>query len=374
MVQCWNMVVACLALSFSISLFSGFAAASDNRQLLDSINLPPGFRISVFAKLIKPRSMTLHKASGVVFVGSRGSALHSLRDSNKDGTADDVIAISRYLNVPNGVAVLGNRLYVAEIDQISWTAIPVTDEKPAFVPIKTDLPPKRHHGWRYLKAGPNSNLYVTIGAPYNIGMPQGMEGSILVLDGDGHNVRTVASGVRNSVGLDFHPATGEMFFTDNGADNMGDDIPPDELNHVRKVGQHYGYPWFGGKDIKLSGYEDKIPPGPVVAPVVNFQAHTASLGITFYKGSQFPAEYKHDAFVAQHGSWNRSSPVGYRIMRIRFDARGNAVGKEVFADGWLQDGKAIGRPVDITELGDGSLLVSDDFANVIYRISYGNQN
>ena len=371
MVQRWNMIVVCLVFSFGVFLFSGVASASDKQQLLDRINLPPGFRISVFAKLIKPRSLALHKASGTVFVGSRGSALHALRDTTKDGTADQVIAISRYLNVPNGVAVLGDRLYVAEIDQISWTALPVTDNKPSFVQIKTDLPPKRHHGWRYLKTGLGNNLYVTIGAPYNIGMPQGMEGSILVLDGDGRNVRTVASGVRNSVGLDFHPTTGDMFFTDNGADNMGDDIPPDELNHVTKIGQHFGYPWFGGKDTKLSGYEDKTPPGPVVAPVINFQAHTASLGITFYKGSQFPPDYKNDAFVAQHGSWNRTSPVGYRIVRIRFDANGNAVSKEVFADGWLNGGEVIGRPVDIAELVDGSLLVSDDYANVVYRISYG---
>ncbi len=188
---------------------------------------------------------------------------------------------------------------------------------------------------------------------------------------DGSDWEVVADGVRNSVGFDWHPTTGELWFTDNGADGMGDDTPPDELNRVKSAGQHFGFPHFGGKATKLAGYEDKEPAGEVVPAEIEFQAHSANLGIEFYDGAMFPAEYKNDAFVAQHGSWNRTEPVGYRIMRIRFDDEGNAVGKEVFADGWLSDGAAVGRPVDIEELADGSLLVSDDFANVVYRISYG---
>jgi glucose/arabinose dehydrogenase len=359
-----------LILGSGLAFSASPVGATDFSDLLKKINLPPGFSISVYAKLLKPRSLALHRKSGVVFVGSRSNDVHSLQDSNKDGTADKIVAVGKYLNVPNGVAVLGDRLYVAEIDQISWAPLPVTGNKLNLTQIKSGLPNKRHHGWRYMKAGPDGKLYVTIGAPYNIGMPHGMEGTIIRLDTDGQNTETVASGIRNSVGLDFHPKTGEMFFTDNGADNMGDDIPPDELNHLATTPSHFGYPWFGGTDIKLSGYENKIPPGPVVAPVINFQAHTASLGMHFYKGSMFPADYKHDAFVAQHGSWNRSTPVGYRIMRIRFDAKGKAVAKEVFADGWLNNGDVTGRPVDITELADGSLLVSDDFGNAVYRISY----
>ena len=192
------------------------------------------------------------------------------------------------------------------------------------------------------------------------------------MDEDGTNWQVVADGVRNSVGFDWHPITGELWFTDNGADRMGDDTPPDELNRVTKAGQHFGFPYLGGKTTKLAGYKNRTPPMKVTPAEIEFQAHTANLGIEFYTGDMFPTEYKNDAFIAQHGSWNRSTPVGYRIMRVRFDAAGNAIGKEVFADGWLVDGEPIGRPVDLEELPDGSLLVSDNHANVIYRISYEN--
>jgi glucose/arabinose dehydrogenase len=189
---------------------------------------------------------------------------------------------------------------------------------------------------------------------------------------DGSGVEVVADGVRNSVGFDWHPVTGEFWFTDNGADGMGDDIPPDELNRVTRAGQHFGFPYVGGDGIPLPGFEDQEPPADAVAPEVEFLAHTASLGIEFYEGEMFPAEYQGDAFVAQHGSWNRSERVGYRIMRVTFDDEGNPTGKEVFADGWLDgQGGRHGRPVDIEELPDGSLLVSDDFAGLVYRISHG---
>ena len=254
---------------------------------------------------------------------------------------------------------------------------PIADEpsktiplSPFLQPIKSDLPPKGHHGWRYIKFGPDKKLYVSIGSPCNICIPDGIEGTILRMDSDGKNVETVAKGIRNSVGFDWHPQTGELFFTDNGADGMGDDTPPDELNRVSKMGQHFGFPYLGGKSEKLTGYENQKAPEDVVPPVVEFQAHTANLGLHFYRGTMFPKEYRHDAFVAQHGSWNRTIPVGYRIMRIRFDQQGNLIGKEVFADGWMKGDSISGRPVDITELDDGSLLVSDDFANVVYRISY----
>ncbi len=177
--------------------------------------------------------------------------------------------------------------------------------------------------------------------------------------------------MRNSVGFDWNPVTGELWFTDNGADRMGDDIPPDELNRVRHQGQHFGFPYRGGKGIPLTGYENVAPPIETTPAEVAFQAHTSNLGIDFYQGDMFPPSYKNDAFVAQHGSWNRSEPVGYRLMRIRFDEAGNAIGKEVFADGWLaSDGTVYGRPVDMEELPDGSLLVSDDHAGLIYRITY----
>ncbi|HER26246.1 MAG TPA: sorbosone dehydrogenase family protein [Rhodospirillales bacterium] len=374
-------VIVAAGVAGGLLLSASTAMAQEFSNILDKINLPPGFKISIFAKVPKARSLVVGKPLNTVFVGSRHGTLYSLRDTNRDGVADEVKLRSEGLNVPNGVAFQDGILYVAEMDKISFSPIPAefdTALPVPLIPIKTDLPNKFLHGWRYMKFGPDRKLYVAIGTPYNIGMPEGLEGTIIRMDPDGKNVETVARGIRNSVGFDFHPKTGDLFFTDNGADGMGDDVPPDELNHVTEMGQHFGYPYMGGKSARLPADQnenDKVKigkaPAGIVGPVIEFQAHSANLGMHFYRGSQFPAEYKNDAFVAQHGSWDRTSPVGYRIMRVRFNDKGEAIGKEVFADGWLNGDTANGRPVDIAELGDGSLLVSDDFANVVYRISYG---
>lgn len=351
------------------------AIAGDYSGVLSKVKLPAGFKISVFAEMPKPRQIEVGKPNGVVFVGSRHGHIYSLVDSNRDGVADEVKERVNGLNVPNGVAMQDSILYVGLQDKITnWpvpaefdTALPLQP----LVPISEGLKNEFLHGWRYIGFGPDRKLYVSLGAPCNICDLEANTGKIVRMNPDGSGWEVVADGVRNSVGFDWHPKTGELWFTDNGADGMGDDTPPDELNRVKTAGQHFGFPHFGGKSTKLAGYEDKEPAGEVTPAEIEFQAHSANLGIEFYDGGMFPAEYKNDAFVAQHGSWNRTEPVGYRIMRIRFDEDGNAVGKEVFADGWLSDGAAVGRPVDIEELADGSLLVSDDFANVVYRISYG---
>lgn len=358
----------------TILLLATPVGATDFSGVLSKIKLPAGFKISVFAEMPKPRSITICKPLNTIFVGSRHGWVYSLRDTNQDGVADEVLKRADGLNVPNGVACLHSQLYVTLQNKVTkWpvpaefdTALPL---KP-LLDIKTDLPNKFLHGWRYTKFGPDGNLYVAIGSPCNVCDPKGMEGSIIRMDPDGKNVETVARGVRNSVGFDWHPKTGVLYFTDNGADGMGDDIPPDELNAVKEMNAHYGFPYRGGKSVALTGYEGKKPPEPLTSPVIEFSAHTANLGMHFYRGDMFPSSYKNDAFVAQHGSWNRSVPDGYRIMRIRFDDKGNAIGKDIFGSGWLQKGSSVGRPVDIAELPDGSLLVSDDYANVIYRISY----
>lgn len=351
-------------------------SAQEAQPILSRIKLPPGFKISIFAEVPQARSLTIDGRSGTIYVGSRGETIYSVRDTDADGIADEVMLRANHLKVPNGIAYHDGRLYIAEQQRISYW--PVPEDAASTVPIrlltaiKSDLPDKRHHGWRYAGFGPEGKLYVSLGSPCNICQPQGLEGSIIRMNPDGTDVETVARGVRNSVGFDWHPKTGELFFTDNGGDRMGDDIPPDELNQVTEAGQHFGFPYLGGRSVRLTGFENRVAPPDAVAPVVEFQAHTASLGIHFYRGDMFPAEYRNDAFVAQHGSWNRTVPIGYRIMRIRFDDSGKAVGKEVFAEGWLlENGSRVGRPVDITELADGSLLVSDDFAGLIYRISYG---
>ena len=351
------------------------AGAADFSAILDKINLKPGFTISVFGEMPKPRQIEVGKPNGVVFIGSRHGHVYSMVDSNRDGVADEVSERVSGLNVPNGVAMQDSILYVALQDKIvNWpipaefdTALPLAP----LIPVKEGLHDEFLHGWRFIDFGPDRKLYVSIGSPCNICENGEDSGKIFRMNPDGSDWEMVASGVRNSVGFDWHPKTHELWFTDNGADGMGDTIPADELNRVSATGQNFGFPYLGGISSKLPGFEDKVPTDVLTPPEIEFEAHAAVLGIDFYTGSMFPAEYKNDAFVVQHGSWNRTEPVGYRILRILFDDDGNAVGKEVFADGWLSaDGAAVGRPVDIEEMSDGSLLVSDDFANVIYRISY----
>lgn len=369
------MLTRMLCCSAALTLLSAPVQAADFSAVLSKIKLPPGFRISVFAEMPKPRQIVVGKPNGVVFVGSRHGHIYSLVDSNRDGVADEVRERASGLNVPNGVAMQESILHVGMQDRIAHWPVPAEfDTALPLEPLLTVRDGLRNeflHGWRYIGFGPDRKLYAALGAPCNICDLEDNTGKIVRMNPDGSGFEVVADGVRNSVGFDWHPKTGELWFTDNGADGMGDDIPPDELNRVTRPGQHFGFPYFGGKGTRLAGYEDKEPPVEVTPAEIEFQAHSANLGIEFYEGGMFPAEYRNDAFVAQHGSWNRTEPVGYRIMRVLFDDDGNAVGTEVFAEGWLDGGAAVGRPVDIEELPDGSLLVSDDFANVVYRISYG---
>lgn len=369
-----NLVMAVLA-AVVIPATSFAQGNGDFSAILERINLPPGFKIEVFAEMPKPRSIEVGKPNGVVFVGSRHGHIYSMFDNNRDGVADEVLERVNELNVPNAVAMQDSFLYIALQDKIvQWTVPAEFDSSLPIAPlddIYTDVADEFRHGWRYADFGPDRKLYVSLGAPCNICDLTKNTGKIIRMNPDGSGVEIVADGVRNSVGFDWHPVTKQLWFTDNGADGMGDTIPADELNRVSTTGEHFGFPFFGGADTKLAGYEDKKPPIPVTGAEVEFEAHSANLGIDFYSGKMFPEEYRNDAFVAQHGSWNRTTPIGYRIMRVKFDDEGNPTGKEVFADGWLDDGgSAFGRVNDIEELPDGSLLVSDDFANVIYRISY----
>lgn len=368
-----------LALGGAI-MIPGTVAAQDSSvgdfsSILDRISLPAGFKIDIFAEMPKARSIEVGKPNGVVFVGSRHGYIYSMVDHNRDGVADEVIERVSDMNVPNGLAMQDSFLYIALQDSIKQWQIPAEFDSALPIAPLQDIYDgflnEWHHGWRYMDFGPDRKIYVTLGVPCNICDLTENTGKIIRMNPDGSDVEIVADGVRNSVGFDWHPITKELWFTDNGADGMGDDLPADELNRVSSVGQHFGFPYYGGKDTKLAGYENKEPDMAVTGAEIEFEAHTANLGIDFYTGDMFPADYKNDAFVAQHGSWNRTTPVGYRIMRVRFDNDGNPIGKEVFADGWLDDeGNAYGRVTDIEELPDGSLLVSDDFANVIYRISY----
>jgi glucose/arabinose dehydrogenase len=339
---------------------------------LAKIKLPPGFRIEVYAEVPGARSMAVAEELGAVFVGTRGGRVFAVLDRDGDRRADQVVTVLSGLNVANGIAWKDGALYVVEQHRVTrhWTpSIEAIGKGPPRV-LFDGLPDKGWHGWRYAAFGPDGMLYVTVGSPCNICSTQGLEGTIIRLDTADGRPEVFARGIRNSVGMDFQPGTGELYFTDNGADNMGDDVPPDELNHAPRAGLHFGFPYYGGGDTATNFLGGAGPPVPVRMPVVRFGAHVASLGIHFYRGSMLPEEYRGDALVAHHGSWNRTVPDGYRIARVRFDGDGRATSWEPFAEGWLDGAAAWGRPVDVKELGDGSVLVSDDLAGVIYRITY----
>jgi glucose/arabinose dehydrogenase len=335
------------------------------------LRTPPGFKIEVFAQVPGARSLAPAPEIGAIFVGSRGRVLTAVVDRDGKGRYDTVVSLADNLRVANGVAYHDGYLYLGEQHRITRYRPQRGALAPANLEVLNDkLPDKSHHGARYLAIGPDRKLYVALGSPCNICTPAGLEGTIVRMGLDGSGLEVFARGVRNSVGIDFHPRTGEAYFTDNGADGMGDDSPPDELNHAPRAGLDFGFPYYGGGRDMTREARNRPQPDGAVFPIVEFGAHVAALGVHFYRGRMFPPEYRTDAFVAQHGSWNRSTPDGYRVMRVRFDASGKALSAEPFVEGWLAHGSAWGRPVDVKELPDGSLLISDDRAGAIYRVSY----
>jgi glucose/arabinose dehydrogenase len=339
---------------------------------LDTIKLPPGFRIDLYAHPAPgARSMALG-AGGTLFVGSRDEGnVYAVVDGDKDGRADEVLTLARGLRMPNGVAVRDGALYVAEISRVlRYDGIEGRlKSPPAPVVVKGDLPTERHHGWKFIAFGPDGLLYVPIGAPCNICDRGDPFATITRMKPDGTGFEIVARGVRNTVGFDWHPRTGELWFTDNGRDMMGDDVPADELNRVARAGQHFGYPHCHGGDVPDPDFGRDRPCSEFVAPTRELGPHVAAIGMRFYTGSMFPEEYRGQVFIAEHGSWNRSRKVGYRVMLVRLHGD-RAVSYEPFAQGWLRGEKEWGRPADVLVMPDGALLVSDDAAGAVYRISY----
>jgi glucose/arabinose dehydrogenase len=336
---------------------------------LERLHAPPGFAIDLFARVPGARSLAVAERGARIYVGTRGDRVFAVLDPGRDGMGDEVVEVARGLKVPNGVALAPDgALFVVEQHQI--TRFDPSGERKVVVPPGV-LPDFRHHGWRYAAFGPDQRLYITVGAPCNVCAVRGFEATIVRLQPDGHELEVFARGVRNSLGLDWHPGTRELFFTDNGGDQLGDLIPPDELNRAPALDLHFGYPYAYAPGQPYPQFAGEEAPGPITHPALNFEAHVAALGIRFYRGRMFPADYRDDAFVAQHGSWNRTDPIGYRVIRVAFDESGRPTGKQVFVDGWLgSGGRAWGRPVDIAELPDGSLLISDDEAGAIYRVTY----
>ena len=352
------------------------AAKSDVQ--LEKIQLPEGFSIEVWATDVpNARSMALSE-SGIVFVGNRQEKnVYALVDENGDGKADSKYILANNLRMPNGVAIKDGDLYVAEVSRIlRFKDIEKNLENPTFEVVYENYPDEAHHGWKFIAFGPDGLLYIPVGAPCNICVSENpIFASITRLDvrNPGAKPEIYAHGIRNSVGMDWHPISKELWFTDNGRDMLGDDIPDCELNRATRFGQHFGYPyWHAGTiqdpEVGSEGKEASF----YTLPAAKLGAHTAPLGIRFYEGDLFPASYKHQLFIAKHGSWNRSKKSGYEVVLARMDSTGTVTGQEAFATGWLdaESQEAWGRPVDVQELKDGSLLISDDVANCIYRVTY----
>ncbi|MEO8144534.1 MAG: PQQ-dependent sugar dehydrogenase [Betaproteobacteria bacterium] len=348
---------------YFVALLAAAAGAAAAQPLpLERIQLPPGFRIEVLASIPNARSLALG-AKGTLFVGTRsGSAVHAVLPGGK------VVKVADGLSVPNGVAFKDGSLYVAEISRILKieNAEGAQPGKPQVVFDK--LPRDAHHGWKFIRFGPDGRLYVPIGAPCNVCDREGY-GLIGSLDLNSKAFEVHSKGVRNTVGFDWHPQTRELWFTDNGRDWLGDDMPSDELNHAPRAGMHFGFPYCHQGDLPDPEFGRGRSCAEFQAPAQKLGAHVASLGMRFYNGTMFPAEYRNQIFIAEQGSWNRSSKVGSRITLVKL-AGSKVVSYQPFAQGWLQGESVWGRPIDVEVLPDGSLAVSDEYAGMIYRISY----
>lgn len=356
-----------LSLLLVVASLPAFAAAQPDRLLL-----PQGFHVALYSDQVpNAREMALG-TNGTVFVGSTDAGkVYALTDSNGDGVADRVRVIASGLQLPLGVAFHQGDLYVSAVSRILvFRDIEHHLDAPPKPELVTDkLPGETHHGGKFLAFGPDGKLYVPIGAPCNICDPAPDHGKLIRMNADGSGWEDVARGIRNSVGFDWQPGSGHLWFTDNGRDLLGDDMPSDELNEITATGQHFGYPYCHQGDLLDPDFGKGKSCKDFVAPVLKLGAHVASLGMRFYTGKQFPASYHGAILVAEHGSWNRTQKSGYRVMTVRVNGS-KVVSYQPLITGFMHDEKAWGRPVDVQPLPDGSVLVSDDLAGAIYRVTY----
>ncbi|KAB1072634.1 PQQ-dependent sugar dehydrogenase [Methylobacterium planeticum] len=360
------------------------------RRILTKVKLPEGFKIDLYAVVPDARSLAVGPNAGVIFVGTRKTKVYTVTDRDKDRVADEVRAFAPGIDfkVPNGVCFSRDGVLTV-VEQNRVLAFPAAEffyENPdvaAGILVKQgELIPASeesyNHTARVCRVGPDGKTYIALGQPYNVPPQDKLDlyarsgvGGIVRMDADGKNREVFATGVRNSVGMDFNSADKALWFTDNQVDGMGDDQPPGELNRATKAGENFGFPWFGGGHVRTVEYKDAAPPKDAVFPQAELAPHAADLGMTFYNGKMFPERYRGGIFTAEHGSWNRTQPIGARIMFVPVNKDGSAGQPQPFAEGWLTgDGEYLGRPVDVAVLLDGSLLVSDDTAGAVYRISY----
>lgn len=361
-------------LAYLLIVSSSNAAQTQHQKVLNSLKLPAGFAISIYAdKVVNARSLALGK-NGIVYVGTRQQgSVYALKDADGDGYAEQKYVLASQLYMPNGVAYKDGDLYVAEVDKI--IRFNNIDERLSNPPkpqiVYAGFPSDKHHGWKYLAFGKDNRLYTAVGAPCNSCLPKSaIYSSLTRLNTDGSGFEIIARGIRSSVGFAWHPVSHQLFFSDNGRDHLGDDLPPDELNKWSSKGQHFGYPFCHAGDIPDPELGDQQQCQQFIAPAWKFKAHLAPLGLHFYTGDHFPQHYKNQLLVAQHGSWNRSKAHGYRIVLVLFEKQ-QPVAEKVFISGWLtKDGRVLGRPVAMLQIADGSLLISDDTLDVIYRVTY----
>ncbi|MGN6237145.1 PQQ-dependent sugar dehydrogenase [Dyella sp.] len=339
---------------------------------LDQLTLPKGFHIAVYSDQVPNARELAVGAKGTVFVGSNDAGkVYALTDANGDGVAERVRVIASGLQLPVGVAFKDGDLYVSAVSKILVLRDIENhlDDPPAPQVVNGSFPTETHHGWKFIAFGPDGKLYVPIGAPCNVCDRGNAYAKITRMNADGSGLEDVAYGIRNSVGFDWQPGTDRLWFTSNGRDLMGDDLPSDTLNEVTRTGQHFGFPYCHQGDTldpefgKGKRCADYRPPALKLGP------HVASLGMRFYTGKQFPAAYRGAAIIAEHGSWNRTKKSGYRVMTVRLKGS-EVVSYEPLVTGFMRDEKAWGRPADVQMLPDGSLLISDDLAGAVYRVTY----
>jgi glucose/arabinose dehydrogenase len=336
---------------------------------VDKLKVPPGFKVSLWASGINNARVMTWGDKGTLFVSSRVAGnIYAVVDK---GGAREVKTIAKGLNLPNGVAFKNGALYIAEIHRITrMEGIEDTlDTPPTMTVVYDTLPKDAPHGWKYLAFGPDGKLYFNIGAPCNICLPPDTHANISRVNPDGTGFEYFAHGVRNSVGFDWHPVTKELYFATHARDWLGEDVPHDRLDHAPKKGLHFGFPYCHQGDILDPEFGKGRSCAEFAAPLLKTGAHVAGNGVEFYTGAMFPAEYKHRMFLAQRGAWNKTQKTGFKVMMVTL-RNGDVPKYETFADGWLDGDKFWGRPVYTQQMKDGSLLISDDYAGAIFRVTY----
>ena len=338
---------------------------------IERLQLPVGFLVSIYSAEVPNARQLAIGTNGTVFAGSRGEGkVYALTDADQDGRGEKVRVIAKGLKMPVGVAFHDGDLYVSAVSRILvFRDIENHLEQPPEPEVVvSDLPSETHHGWKFIAFGPDGKLYVPIGAPCNICDRDGYA-KIVRMNVDGSDRKDVATGVRNTVGFDWQPGTNQLWFTENGRDMLGDDLPSDELNRVSHVGEHFGFPYCHQGDTLDPEFGKGKNCADYTPPVLKLGAHVASLGMRFYDGKMFPPPWRGAAIIAEHGSWNRTKKSGYRVMTARLDGA-RVLSYEPLLDGFMEDEKSWGRPVDVLVMPDGALLVSDDQAGAVYRVTY----